>query len=68
MTLAAIRKAAKEKGYKPIVYKEIDMRCIEHSLCEYDKYMRVKEKQGRPRSVCKYKSGNSYPVKKGLVE
>lgn len=28
----------------------LEMRDIEHSLCEYDKYMRVKTKEGRPRS------------------
>jgi len=27
-----------------------EMREIEHSLCEFDKYMRVKNKEGRPRS------------------
>jgi hypothetical protein len=26
------------------------MREIEHSLCEFDKYMRVKRGEGRPRS------------------
>ena len=59
---------AKEKGYKPIEFKHIDMRCIEHSLCEFDKYMRVKENQGRPRSVCKYKVGVAYPIRLGPVE
>ena len=29
----------------------IEMRDIEHSLCEFDKYMRVKLGEGRPRSV-----------------
>ena len=29
---------------------EIDMRAIEHSLCEWDKYERVRLNQGRPRS------------------
>lgn len=28
----------------------LEMRDIEHSLCEWDKYMRVKTKEGRPRS------------------
>jgi hypothetical protein len=31
-----------------------EMREIEHSLCEYDKYMRVKMKQGKPRSRYTY--------------
>jgi hypothetical protein len=29
---------------------EVDMRCIEHSLCEWDKYERVRLAQGSPRS------------------
>jgi hypothetical protein len=33
-----------------------EMREIEHSLCEYDKYMRVKMKQGKPRSRYTYKA------------
>ena len=40
----------------------IDMRCIEHSLCEWDKYERVRLGQGRPRSVVRYKEGETYPV------
>ena len=28
----------------------VDMRCIEHSLCEWDKYERVRLGQGTPRS------------------
>jgi tetrahydromethanopterin S-methyltransferase subunit B len=34
----------------PETKKSIDMRTIEHSLCEWDKYERVRLKQGRPRS------------------
>ena len=30
--------------------KALDMRTIEHSLCEFDKYMRVKKSEGTPRS------------------
>lgn len=30
--------------------RSIEMREIEHSLCEFDKYMRVKNGEGRPRS------------------
>lgn len=33
----------------------LEMRDIEHSLCEFDKYMRVKNNEGRPRS--KYHHG-----------
>lgn len=29
----------------------LDMRAIEHSLCEFDKYMRAMQGQGRPRST-----------------
>ena len=35
---------------KHIPILEVDMRCIEHSLCEWDKYERVRLGQGRPRS------------------
>lgn len=38
-----------------------EMREIEHSLCEFDKYMRVKMKQGRPRSKYTYKSQQELP-------
>lgn len=31
----------------------IEMRDIEHSLCEFDKYLRVKNGEGRPRSLYK---------------
>jgi hypothetical protein len=37
----------------PKTKKQIDMRTIEHSLCEWDKYERVRLKQGRPRSTFK---------------
>lgn len=30
---------------------DLEMREIEHSLCEFDKYMRVKKGEGRPRSL-----------------
>jgi len=36
----------------------LEMRDIEHSLCETDKYLRVKLKQGRPRA--KYVQGRGY--------
>lgn len=36
---------------------KFEMREIEHSLCEFDKYMRVKNKEGRPRSIYKPKFG-----------
>ena len=63
-----IAEISAERGYKPINPKDIDMRCIEHSLCEYDKYMRVLRGEGRPRSVTKYKEGQVYPVERGPVE
>ena len=40
----------------------VDMRCIEHSLCEWDKYERVRLGQGRPRSKVSYKEGELYPL------
>lgn len=59
---------SESKGYKPIHPQAVDMRCIEHSLCEYDKYMRVSQGEGRPRSVTKYLYGHKYPVARGPVK
>jgi len=44
---------------------QIDMRTIEHSLCEWDKYERVRLGQGRPRS--KFKQ-SSEPLPQGVVK
>lgn len=38
-----------------------EMREIEHSLCEFDKYMRVKNKEGRPRSKYHYEPQKELP-------
>ena len=46
--------------------EEVDMRTIEHSLCEWDKYERVRLGQGRPRSIYKASLINDMP--KGAVE
>lgn len=35
----------------PVTRPMVDMRMIEHSLCETDKYLRVKTGEGRPRSL-----------------
>jgi hypothetical protein len=45
------------KGKCPV--KQIDMRTIEHSLCEWDKYERVRQGQGKPRSKF---DGFTHPV------
>ena len=45
---------------------QVDMRTIEHSLCEWDKYERVRLGQGRPRSVYKPDLFNEVP--QGAVE
>lgn len=48
----------KHKRLKPWTKKcawPFEMREIEHSLCEYDKYMRVKMGQGKPRSKYDFK-------------
>jgi|TARA_R110000824_G_scaffold50752_7_gene141536 hypothetical protein len=43
-----------------IPIKDVDMRCIEHSLCEWDKYQRVLLGQGRPRGVFRqYERGSA---------
>lgn len=47
----------------PLEY--VDMRCIEHSLCEWDKFQRVSLRQGMPRSVFSVKK--SRPIEKGPV-
>lgn len=39
---------ANKKKHKHV--PKLEMRDIEHSLCEFDKYMRVKQDEGRPRS------------------
>ncbi len=46
--------------------KEVDMRTIEHSLCEWDKYERVRLGQGRPRSI--YRPTLLTDTPKGAVE
>jgi len=43
----------------------VDMRCIEHSLCEWDKFQRVSLNQGTPRSVFSVKKAR--PIMKGPV-
>lgn len=43
----------------------VDMRVIEHSLCEWDKYQRVLLKQGKPRSVYGYKTAK--PITMGPI-
>lgn len=51
---------------EPHVPKEhVDMRCIEHSLCEWDKFQRVSLKQGAPRSV--FGVDRARPIVKGPV-
>ena len=47
-----------------IDHDDVDMRCIEHSLCEWDKYERVRLGQGKPRS--KFKEV-MLPIPKGAV-
>ena len=39
---------------------DVDMRTIEHSLCEWDKYERVRLGQGKPRSLFKPLSTTSW--------
>ena len=39
------------------VKEMLEMRDIEHSLCEFDKYERVRLGQGAPRSKYTYKGG-----------
>ena len=46
----------------------VDMRTIEHSLCEWDKYERVRLGQGTPRSRYKADILSNDNFKKGTVE
>lgn len=43
-------RASNNMTYLPSWVPALEMRDIEHSLCEFDKYMRAKTGQGRPRS------------------
>lgn len=58
----AMRELLKMAPHKMLKHMKVgaswpfEMREIEHSLCEYDKYMRVKMGQGKPRSRYTYKS------------
>lgn len=47
---------AKIKNHVKACEWPFEMREIEHSLCEFDKYMRVKMGQGKPRSRYTYKA------------
>jgi hypothetical protein len=51
--MVALLNIAKPMLGEHVPWKEVDMRTIEHSLCEWDKYQRVLLKQGRPRSLFK---------------
>jgi len=45
--------------------QDVDMRTIEHSLCEWDKYQRVLLEQGKPRSIYNY--ARAKPIEKGPI-
>lgn len=42
---------SKEGGYWPTEWPEWDMRTVEHTLCEFDKYERATNGEGRPRQI-----------------
>jgi len=54
------------KSHVPV--DRVDMRTIEHSLCEWDKYERVRLGQGTPRSRYKADILSNDNFKKGTVE
>ena len=54
------------KPHVPIA--RVDMRTIEHSLCEWDKYERVRLGQGTPRSRYNANILSNDNFKKGTVE
>jgi hypothetical protein len=41
---------AEQDTYRAAHVPRLEMRDIEHSLCELDKYLRVKQGQGKPRA------------------
>lgn len=49
-----------------VPFQHVDMRCIEHSLCEWDKYQRIINKQGKPRSA--YDHTQAKPFVKGPID
>ena len=54
------------KPHVPVA--RVDMRTIEHSLCEWDKYERVRLGQGTPRSRYNANILSNDNFKKGTVE
>jgi hypothetical protein len=44
-------KASSNHAYWPVEYPKWEMRDVEHTLCEFDKYSRVQKGHGRPRQV-----------------
>lgn len=46
-------KLSQKRGKLKNHMEPLEMRDIEHSLCEFDKYMRVRNGEGRPRSIYK---------------
>jgi hypothetical protein len=47
--MQALLAGSRFKKYWPWTQKPWDMRTVEHTLCEFDKYQRVLLGQGRPR-------------------
>lgn len=48
------------EGYWPLEWQQWEMREVEHTLCEFDKYERVRLGQGTPRSRYTYADYRSY--------
>lgn len=49
--MRALLKESQRAGVLGKHMRPLEMRDVEHSLCEFDKYLRVKNREGRPRST-----------------
>jgi hypothetical protein len=63
--MAALLRRAPDYLEPHVPVEHVDMRCIEHSLCEWDKFQRASLNQGLPKSV--YSLKKSRPIEKGPV-
>lgn len=52
--MRAIMAASRDPRNWPIDWPILEMREVEHTLCEFDKYLRVKTGQGKPRGIYRH--------------
>jgi hypothetical protein len=65
MLMQALLARAPKYLEKHVPLEHVDMRTIEHSLCEWDKYQRVALKEGMPKGV--YSVQKARPIEKGPI-